>query len=86
MAPFGRGRNRSPRKGNGLERRPPRSAIVLAVAQRRQRLLALLAGVERELVGHQGGGVGGLRHGEIGGQVAVQEAGALELGEARAGP
>jgi hypothetical protein len=60
----------------------PRPVILLAVAERRQGLLGLVAGVERQLVGHQGGGVGGLRHGEIRRQVAVQETRALELGEA----
>ena len=57
--------------------------MLFAFTERRQGLLGLVAGIERQLVGHQGGGVGRLGHGEVGRQVAVEQARALELGEAR---
>ena len=60
---------------------PP--ALRFALAKGRERLNpTLIPGFQGKLVGHQGGDVGGLRDREVGGQVAVQQAGALELCEA----
>src|SRR5262245_43629247 len=44
------------------------------------RFVRIVARFERQLVGHEGGGVRGLGDREVGRQVALQEAGALELG------
>src|SRR5262245_47961979 len=44
---------------------------------------AVIACIKGQLVGHQGGGVGGLGDGEVGRQIVLQKSGALELGEAR---
>src|SRR5262245_11452069 len=58
----------------------PRRRSRLILANRRQRLIAaFIPGLKRELVRHQRGEVGGLGDREVGGQIAVQEARALEL-------
>src|SRR5262245_16384292 len=57
-----------------------RLLVVFGIAGLR---LVLLDGIKGNLVRHERGDVGRLRHREVGRQVAVEQAGSAQLGEAR---